>query len=49
MCMTYRAICEVLERDGRLSEAIMCFREVQNELTLDGSIDKERAQWEMSE
>ena len=29
----YQAVCDVLFKDGRLTEAIQCFRKMQNNLT----------------
>ena len=47
--MVYRAICDILEQDGRITEAIGCFRQMQAELTEDSNIHDERIQWELSE
>ena len=35
--LAYRAVCNVLEQDGRLTEAIQCFQKMQNDLTEDTS------------
>ena len=35
--LVYQAVCDVLEQDGRLTEAIQCFRKMQNDLTEDMS------------
>ena len=45
----YRAMCDILEWDGRIMEAITCFQLVQRELCEDTSIHNERTQWELSE
>ena len=45
----YRVICDVLERDGRITEAIECFQQMQRELREDMSIRNEKEQWELSE
>ena len=45
----FRVICDVLEGDGRVMEAIECFQQMQRELGEETSIDNERAQWELSE
>jgi tetratricopeptide (TPR) repeat protein len=41
--LVYRVICDILEGDGRLAQAIECFRQMQNE---DTSTHDGRAQWE---
>ena len=33
----FQAICDVLEQDGRLTEAVQCFQRIQNNLTEDTS------------
>lgn len=43
----YSTICDILERDGRIMEAISCFRDMPHELTGDARTDNERAQWEL--
>ena len=45
----YRVICGVLEEDGRVTEAIELFQQMQLELGEDMSIHDERAQWELGE
>ncbi|KAI9573369.1 hypothetical protein HD554DRAFT_2310612 [Boletus coccyginus] len=45
--VVYRVICDILERDGRLTEAIECFRQMQNELPGDAGVQDERAKWEL--
>ena len=42
-------ICDVLEGDGRVTEAIECFKQMYRELGGDTSIHNERVQWELSE
>ena len=42
----YRVICDILEGDGRVMEAINCFRQMQSELSEETSLHDERAQWE---
>jgi len=37
----------MLERDGRLTEALECFRRMQNELPEDLGVPNERAEWEL--
>ncbi|KAI9571641.1 hypothetical protein HD554DRAFT_2168897 [Boletus coccyginus] len=44
--VVYRAICDVLERGGRLTEAAECFRQLQNALPEDMAVDDERGEWE---
>ena len=46
--LVYRVICDILEGDGRLTQAIECFRQMQNELPEDTGSHDERAQWELS-
>ena len=46
--LVYRVICDILERDDRLTQAIECFRQMQNELPEDTSSHDGRAQWELS-
>ena len=46
----YRAMCDVLEEDGRVSEAIECFHQLQSKLGGDTkSIDETVCQWVASE
>ena len=35
--LVYQAVCDVLEQDGRLTEAIQCFQKMLNDLTEDTS------------
>ena len=44
--LVYQAVCDALEQDGRLTEAIQCFRKMQNDLTEDTSTDRA---WEVGE
>ena len=46
--LVYRVICDILEGDDRLTQAIECFRQMQNELPEDTSSHDGRAQWELS-
>ena len=41
-----QAVCDVLEQDGRLTEAIQCFQKMQNDLTEDAST---YTAWEVGE
>ncbi|KAI9461366.1 WD40-repeat-containing domain protein [Boletus coccyginus] len=45
----YRVICDALlgEGDGRLTEALKCFQQMQNELPGDEGVRDERAEWEL--
>jgi len=45
----YRVMCDILERDVRLTEALECFRQMQNELAEDAVVRDERAEWELGE
>ncbi|KAF8545902.1 hypothetical protein OG21DRAFT_1451345 [Imleria badia] len=45
--VVYRAICDILEGDGRLTEAIEFFRQMRNELQEDAVMEDARAQWEL--
>jgi len=45
----YRVMCDILERDGRLTEALRCFRQMQNELAEDAVVCDERVEWELGE
>ncbi|KAH0831382.1 hypothetical protein J3R83DRAFT_14045 [Lanmaoa asiatica] len=45
----YRAICNVLEGDGRVTEAIECFRQMQSELREDTGECDEHTHWELGE
>ncbi|KAF8548148.1 WD40 repeat-like protein [Imleria badia] len=45
--LAYRSICDILERDGYLTQAVECFRQMQNELQDDKSKHDERVQWEL--
>jgi hypothetical protein len=42
----YRVICDMLEGDNCVMEAIDCFRQMQSELLEDTSLQDERVQWE---
>ncbi|KAI9571633.1 hypothetical protein HD554DRAFT_2302552 [Boletus coccyginus] len=42
----YRVFCGILEEDGRLTEAVGCFRQLQNALPEDTDMHDERMQWE---
>ncbi|KAI9462106.1 hypothetical protein HD554DRAFT_2176084 [Boletus coccyginus] len=44
----YQAICDVLEWDNHIAEAIMCFRQTQNELAMDTGDHDKLAQWELA-
>ena len=44
--LVYQAVCDILEQDGRLTEAIQCFRKMQNNLTEDMST---YTAWEVGE
>ncbi|KAF8555338.1 hypothetical protein OG21DRAFT_922733 [Imleria badia] len=43
----YQTICDILEGDGHISEAVECFRRMRSELSTDTTIYDERAQWEL--
>ncbi|KAF8547586.1 WD40 repeat-like protein [Imleria badia] len=43
----YRNICEILEEDGLLTEAVECFRQMQNDLPDGTDMQDGRAQWEL--
>ncbi|KAI9571066.1 hypothetical protein HD554DRAFT_2077895 [Boletus coccyginus] len=43
--IVYRVICDILERDGRLVEAVECFQKMQSELPEDASVPHEREKW----
>ncbi|KAI9571574.1 hypothetical protein HD554DRAFT_2168842 [Boletus coccyginus] len=45
--VVYRVICDILERDGRVTEALKCFRQMQNELPEDAGAHDERSGWEL--
>ena len=45
----YSAICNILETDDRIKEAIGFFQHMQRELPPDTGIDGEEGQWERSE
>ena len=44
--LVYQAVCDVLEQDGQLTEAIQCFQKMQNDLTEDTST---YAAWKVGE
>ena len=44
--LIYQAVCDVLEQDGRLTEATQCFRKMQNSLTED---TRTYTAWEVGE
>ena len=41
-----RAICDALEGDGRVTEAVECYRKVKSELAQDKNFRDERVEWE---
>ncbi|KAI9571077.1 WD40-repeat-containing domain protein [Boletus coccyginus] len=45
--VVFRIICDILERDGRLAEAVECFQQMQNELPGDAGVCNERGKWEL--
>ena len=45
----YCALCDILEREGKITEAIGCFRQMQSDATVGASVCNERARWELSE
>lgn len=45
--LIYRVVCEVLEENGRLTEAVECFRKMQNDLSDNSGAHGEHAQWEI--
>ena len=45
--LVYRVVCDILGVDGRLTQAIECFRQMQTELPEDTNIHDGRAQWEL--
>ena len=45
----YCALCDILEREGKITEAIGCFRQMQSDATVGASVRNERAGWELSE
>ena len=49
MFIIYSAVCDILETDGRITEAIGFFQRMQRELALDTCIDSGEGQWEQSE
>ncbi|KAI9567133.1 hypothetical protein HD554DRAFT_1027555 [Boletus coccyginus] len=44
--VVYRVICDTLEGDGRLTEAVECFRQLQNALPEEMAMHGERVEWE---
>ena len=44
----YCALCDILEREGKITEAIGCFRQMQSDATVGVSVCNERAGWELS-
>ena len=49
MFIIYSAICDILELDGRIMEAVGFFRHMQRELAPDTCIASEEGQWGLSE
>ena len=45
--LVYRVVCDILEGEDRLTQAIECFRQMQNELAEDTGAHDGRAQWEL--
>ncbi|KAI9571804.1 hypothetical protein HD554DRAFT_1826569 [Boletus coccyginus] len=46
--VVYRLICDILEQDGRFTEAVECFQQMQNELPVDAIVHDERVGWELN-
>ena len=44
----YRVVCDILEGDGRVTEAITPFQQMQSELPGDTGAHDGRAEWELS-
>jgi hypothetical protein len=44
----YRAVCDVLEEDNHVTQAIKCFRKMKNELSETNALD-DQPQWELGE
>ncbi|KAI9567156.1 hypothetical protein HD554DRAFT_1030392 [Boletus coccyginus] len=44
--VVYRVICDILEGDGRLTQAVECFRQLQNALPGEMVMRSERVEWE---
>jgi len=44
--VVYRVICDILEEDGRLTEAVECFCQLQNALPEETAMHNERVGWE---
>ena len=42
----YRVICDTVEGDSRVMDAIKCFQQMQSDLSEDTSIHDEWGQWE---
>ncbi|KAI9571750.1 hypothetical protein HD554DRAFT_1817238 [Boletus coccyginus] len=42
-----RVICDILERDGRLAEALECFRQMRDEIPEDADLCDEQSEWEL--
>ena len=49
MFIVLRVICETLEGEGRLTEAVECFQQIESELREDTGTRDERVQWEHGE
>ena len=45
----YCALCDILEREGKITEAIGFFRQMQSDATAGANVCNERAVWELSE
>ncbi|KAI9571085.1 hypothetical protein HD554DRAFT_2214537, partial [Boletus coccyginus] len=45
--VVYRVICDILEREGRIVEAVECFQQMQSELPDGAGVRDERAEWEL--
>ena len=45
--LVYRVVCDILEGDGRLTQAIECFRQMPNDLAENTGAHDGRAQWEL--
>ena len=45
----YHVLCDLLEGEDGVTEAIVCFRRMQDELAPDAGVQREHMQWELGE
>ena len=42
-----RVICDILEGDDRVTEAVACYRQIKSDVVQDKNFSDERVEWEL--